>query len=259
MLTIEAISAFDDNYIWCLYDTESLDAIVVDPGEAGPVVAFLNEKQLTLTAVWVTHHHSDHIGGINSLKTQYNCGVYGPSNPSIKSIDKTLTEGDTVNFKDCTFQVLEIPGHTLDHLAFYCQSVEGTPRLFCGDTLFAGGCGRIFEGTPHMMYQSLNKLAQLPQQTLVYCAHEYTLANLDFAIAVEPLNRNLQKRIITEQQKRSANKATLPSTIGLELDTNPFLRCTKQEVANSAMTHKQHNEKNEIDTFATLREWKNIF
>lgn len=259
MIKIEPVCAFSDNYIWCLYDTDSRQAVVVDPGDATPVIAVLNSKQLTLAAIIITHHHFDHTGGIDSLLALSPVPVYGPQNKNITQISCRLAQTDSLSVLGLDFTVLEIPGHTLDHIALYCADVGGEPVLFCGDTLFAGGCGRIFEGNPAMMLNSLLKLSALPANTRVYCAHEYTLANLAFAETVEANNSQLQQRIEHDFQLREAGLPTLPSTIATELATNPFLRCTKTSVIASAKLQSTNQCTSPVDVFTAIRAWKDNF
>lgn len=259
MLHIEPINAFNDNYIWCLYDDQSRQALVVDPGDANPVESMLQSKQLNLTALLITHHHADHIGGIDRLLDKYPVPVYGPRSKNIPQITDALGDRDSLQVLGLNFQILTIPGHTLDHIAFYCaQSVFG-PLVFCGDTLFAGGCGRVFEGNPAMMLQSLNKLATLPANTRVYCAHEYTLANLAFAKTVEPDNAELLHRIENDSLTRTNQQPTVPSTVKLELATNPFLRCSQPSVIASASRHASLPKSDPVDVFAVIRGWKDNF
>lgn len=269
MIKIVAIPAFNDNYIWCLYDPDSLQALVVDPGDAAPAIEFIETKELTLSAILITHHHFDHTGGIEVLNQRYSPTVFGPANHQIAGLDNHLIDGDTIELFGVEFIILAIPGHTLDHIAYFSQgrqehpqtaeNHDSTPILFCGDTLFAGGCGRIFEGNPTMMKASLDKLAALPDNTAVFCAHEYTLANLAFAMAVEPNNEALQQRIKLDQQKRAQQLPTLPTTIQVEKATNPFLRYRLPEVIHSANRHKQSAHTDDVVVFSTLREWKNNF
>ena len=258
MIKISPIPAFDDNYIWCLYDTNSLEALVVDPGDAAPVDIFLTEQGLSLSAILITHHHFDHTGGLEQL-SRHNPTIFGPQNDQIKNIDNRLVDGEQIEILGVHFEIIEIPGHTLDHIAYYSADAGGSPIVFCGDTLFAGGCGRIFEGDPAMMKTSLDKLAVLPDSAHVYCAHEYTLANLAFAIAVEPGNQHLQQRLIDDQQKRESLIPTVPSSIGLEKATNPFLRYKEAEVIESAAGHADKQLNGDTDVFACIREWKNNF
>ena len=259
MISVEPIAAFSDNYIWCLIDSESRRAAVVDPGDAAPVKAALQQRQLSLQAILITHHHFDHTGGITELLADYPVAVYGPVSDNIPQITHPLREHDTLSLFGLEFSVLAIPGHTLDHIALYCDQSADGPLLFCGDTLFAGGCGRVFEGTAAMMLQSLNKLAALPAATRVYCAHEYTLANLAFADAVEPTNQRLQRRIERDSELRQQDRPTLPSTIADELHTNPFLRCGEDSVISSARRHSGQACANPEQVFAVVRSWKDNF
>ena len=259
MIHVKPISAFNDNYIWCLYDDISQQAVVVDPGDAKVVVAALAAMQLNLVAILITHHHFDHTGGIDELLAKYEVPVYGPLSDNISQITHHLAEADTLSILGLDFTTLEIPGHTLDHIALYCEQDDGGPILFCGDTLFAGGCGRVFEGNPAMMLSSLKKLAELSVDARVYCAHEYTLANLAFANAVEPDNQALQQRISHDTDLRQQGLPTLPSTIAMELATNPFLRCDQSGVINSAKQQSQGDCDNSTAVFAAIRGWKDNF
>jgi hydroxyacylglutathione hydrolase len=255
-MLIEPIAAFTDNYIWCLHD--GISAWVVDPGEATPVLRFLAANQLTLQGILITHHHHDHIGGIDELRQAFpDLTIYGPHNPVISGLDKHVAESDTVKVFGHSFSVLEIPGHTLDHIAYYAAD-SNPPMLFCGDTLFAAGCGRMFEGTPPQMLTSLQKLAQLPSATAVYCGHEYTVANLRFAQAVEPDNIAIRERAALTATQRAEQRPTLPSNIGLELATNPFLRGQTPSVLAAARQHGLLSE-NPAAIFAALRSWKDQF
>ena len=215
------IPAFSDNYIWML--VRNSHAWIIDPGEAAPVVQVLHEKNLKLAGILITHHHADHTGGIVELLQHHSVPVYGPCNsPARKLISHVLKDGDCISLGGIEFSVIAVPGHTLDHIAFY-SAVENI--LLCGDTLFSAGCGRVFEGTHEQMYESLLKLAALPGDTKFYCAHEYTLANLLFAIAVEPDNQDIIQYQRQCEAIRAKNLPTLPSTIALEKKINPFLRC----------------------------------
>ncbi len=256
-IQIQPIAAFSDNYIWLLFNPQSRQACVVDPGDAQPVLTTLKELDLELTDVLITHHHFDHVGGLKELEDAYSPRVYGPSNPAITGISDTVTAGDTVAVLGVDFKVHEVPGHTLDHIAYFHDGKE--PLLFCGDTLFAGGCGRVFEGTPGMMHKSLQSLAILPSTTRVYCAHEYTLANLAFALAVEPGNTALQQRIVEAEVSRANNQPTVPSDISLELATNPFLRCSNAQLRASLASQGKSAEGSDSDIFATVRTWKDNF
>ncbi|PCH63832.1 MAG: hydroxyacylglutathione hydrolase [SAR86 cluster bacterium] len=258
---IHPIPAFTDNYIWILCEQGSNKACVVDPGDASVVIQYLEARQLQLSTILITHHHPDHTGGVKKLVEQYQPRVIGPGSSNIAGITEIVQEGDEVQLFDESFQVIDIPGHTLDHIAFYCQhpSDAQAPKLFCGDTLFAAGCGRIFEGNPAQMYASLNKLAALSPQALVYCTHEYTLANLKFAEAADPNNISLKTRTLSEQLKRSLNQPTLPSTLELELDTNPFLRCDKKALRDTLTAREADVDNDELAVFTALRAWKDNF
>lgn len=257
MLQIEPIPAFSDNYIWLLYDDTGDGAWVVDPGDAQPVIDTLTRKGLTLLGVIITHHHFDHVGGLEILCERYDCKVYGPQNPEIGAITDRLSAGDSAGVLGLSFDVIEVPGHTLDHIAYFHDGKN--PILLCGDTLFAGGCGRVFEGTAPMMHRSLQALAALPSSTRVYCAHEYTLANLAFASAVEPDNAALSERVAQAQETRSRNEATVPSTLALELATNPFLRCEAPELKAALRAQGKLQGETGDEVFATVRGWKDNF
>jgi hydroxyacylglutathione hydrolase len=254
MLKIIPIPAFRDNYIWTLV-RDGL-AVCVDPGEAAPVQAFLANNNLRLAAILNTHHHWDHTGGNIELMEQFSAPLYGPATEKIQGITHKLVEGDIVQLDEIgvRLQVLDIPGHTAGHIALYNDDM-----LFCGDTLFACGCGRLFEGTPQQMSHSLAKLAQLKPTTKVYCGHEYTMANIAFAKAAEPGNAALPAREQREAAKRTAGEPTLPSTIADELATNPFLRCAEPAVIRSVEQHAAKNLPNSVAVFTQLREWKNNF
>ncbi len=252
------IPAFTDNYIWALHESGSNKLAVVDPGDAAPVIDYAESRQLTLSTILITHHHADHTGGLKELIARYQPHVIGPEPSGISGIDQFVHEGDSFELFGQQWLVMEVPGHTLDHIAYYSESSRpGT--LFCGDTLFAAGCGRIFEGNPKMMASSLSKLASLPEDTEVYCTHEYTMANLKFAAAVETGNELLQQRIATEQARRDSQQPTLPSTIRKELETNPFLRCDQQSVITSVSEHCGESFPGTVETFAALRSWKDNF
>ncbi|HEY5799502.1 MAG TPA: hydroxyacylglutathione hydrolase [Burkholderiaceae bacterium] len=252
-----AVPAFKDNYLWLL--VQGTQAVVVDPGDAAPIQQVLQEKNLSLSAILLTHHHADHVGGVPALAKAWQAPVYGPDNPTITGITHVLREGDSVEVLGIRFAVLAVPGHTLDHIAYHDAAGQ---RLFCGDTLFAGGCGRLFEGTPRQMAASLAKLAALPGDTAVYCAHEYTLENLRFARAAEPNNAALTARSADEQRKRDAGIPTVPSTIARELATNPFLRTGEPALAARLLADGKLEETQAVDRvaiFAALRQWKNEF
>jgi hydroxyacylglutathione hydrolase len=254
--TIHPIPAFSDNYIWAIREAGSYRICVVDPGDAHPVIDYLNSNDYQLSDILITHHHPDHTGGIQALLDSYDCRVIGPGSSGIKGLSEVVKEDDRIEVFGQTLSVIEVPGHTLDHIAYYCEKQK---LLFCGDTLFAAGCGRLFEGTPAMMNESLSKLSRLPQQTQVYCTHEYTLANLKFAAAADSKNILLKKRIEVEEAKRAMNKPTLPSSIELELETNPFLRCNEDGLKQSAATRLGREPANDVEVFSTLRSWKDSF
>jgi hydroxyacylglutathione hydrolase len=254
MMAIHAVPAFKDNYIWMLEDGRH--AVAVDPGDARPVEEFLHAHGLKLTAVLATHHHADHVGGLPELAGHWRCPTFGPAREVSAPLDRRLAEGERFEVPGLGIELatLDIPGHTSGHIA-----LVGTDAVFCGDTLFACGCGRLFEGTPGQMVESLAKLAALPAATRVYCGHEYTLANIRFAEAVEPGNARLAARRALEAAKRERGEPTLPSTIGDELATNPFLRCSEPEVVASAERHAGRRLAGEVEVFAEVRAWKNGF
>lgn len=258
MVEIIPIPAFRDNYIWLL--REGRHAAVVDPGDAAPVLAYLDRAQLALTAIVATHHHSDHVGGIPALLERFEVPVFGPARETVPGRTHALRDGDRFDVPGLSIALatLDIPGHTAGHIACH-GDIEGTPSLFCGDTLFAGGCGRLFEGTPEQMWASLSSLAGLPAATRVYCGHEYTLANLRFALAVEPANADIGARMQRESAKRERDEPTLPSTIGCELRTNPFLRAALPAVRAAAQRHAGGELDSDVAVFAALRMWKNVF
>lgn len=255
---IHPIPAFADNYIWTVLDADSDLAWVVDPGDAAPVIDYLESGGLRLAGILITHHHADHTGGLEPLIERYGPVVYGPAGGSIPGISDPLREGDRIDVCGHAFEVLEVPGHTLDHIAYHCGR-RRPPLLFCGDTLFAAGCGRLFEGTPALMHASLAKLAALSPDTLVYCTHEYTLANLRFAGAADPDNGVLAERAAREKRKRDDGDPTLPSNIRLELDTNPFLRCGHPALKASAESYANAPLADEAEVFGALRSWKDDF
>lgn len=256
MPSIIGLPAFSDNYIWLLPNGDG-SALVVDPGDAAPVEAALREQQLSLSGILITHHHFDHVGGLKALKEKHGSIVYGPANPAIEGIDRELVSGDHLSVGSYEFDVIGVPGHTLDHIAYFQEG--DTPLLFCGDTLFAGGCGRIFEGTPAMMHASLSRLAALPANTAVYCAHEYTLANLSFARAADPDNEELRAREARARDLRDAGTPTVPSTISLEIATNPFLRSAAPELAVGLEAAGREPGATPVERFAELRAWKDQF
>lgn len=253
-LLIEPVPAFKDNYLWLL--VRGRRAAIVDPGDAAPVAARLQRDGLQLDTIVVTHHHGDHVGGVAELKRLYGARVLGPAGEKIPQRDVALKEGDHVEVLGLKLEVIDVPGHTSGHIAYH---VPAEALLFCGDTLFAAGCGRVFEGTPEEMYRSLSKLAALPARTRVYCAHEYTLSNLKFARAVEPANTALAERETSCQQARARDVPTVPSTLAEELATNPFLRCDEAAVRNAAEAQEAGAGRSAVATFAAIRAWKNRF
>jgi len=253
------VPAFSDNYIWLLQ--RGGHALIVDPGQAAPVLAVLQAEQLTLDAILLTHHHHDHVGGAEELRQRTGAVVYGPAAERLPVCDHPVAQGHTVQLKNLhiSLSVLDIPGHTAGHIGFFSQIVGFAPVLFCGDTLFAAGCGRLFEGTPAQMVDSLSKIAAFSQDTLVCCAHEYTLSNLRWALQVEPDNAMLQARWDAAQRARADGLPTLPSTLGLELQTNPFLRTAQSAVIEAASDHAGQPLADAVAVFACLRSWKNQF
>jgi hydroxyacylglutathione hydrolase len=260
MFEISLIPAFKDNYIWLL--TQGRRAFVVDPGDAAPVFERLAKDNLTLEGILVTHHHADHQGGIADLIRHFPAKVYAPANESITGCTQPLCGGELIDVLGVPVTVMAVPGHTLGHLAYHAPGA-----LFCGDTLFGAGCGRLFEGTPEQMSASLDSIASLPDETLIYCAHEYTEANLRFALAVEPENPALLARVAKVAGLRAAGQSSVPSTLAEEKATNPFLRCTEPAVIASGLHHAGiepvlastavHHSKSAI--FAMIRSWRNGF
>jgi len=280
---VEGIKAFNDNYIWAIRSSNNNNLALVDPGDANVCISYLKQQDLVLTNILVTHHHNDHVGGIAALldyaaQMQWPITVYGPANENIAYIDNKLSEHDNVHLTklNCELSVLDVPGHTKGHIAYVgaCSNKltsEKHPMLFCGDALFSGGCGRLFEGSAEQMHHSLSKLSQLPDDTRVYCAHEYTQANLDFATTVEPSNMNLQQYQAQVKVLRLQNKSTIPSSIGLEKSINPFLRCHEKSIMLAADNYNNSgaitgtNAKTSVSTasatevFSTIRRWKDQF
>ncbi|CAI8968903.1 hydroxyacylglutathione hydrolase GloB [Pseudomonas donghuensis] len=259
MIQIDALPAFNDNYIWLLQDSASQRCAVVDPGDAAPVLAWLERHPgWHLSDILITHHHHDHVGGVEQLKARTGATVYGPAQERIPGRDQALDDNASVRVLGLDFQVIAVPGHTLGHIAYYCQQTA-TPGLFCGDTLFAAGCGRLFEGTPEQMHHSLQRLAALPAETLVYCTHEYTLSNLRFAQAVEPENPHIAQRFADVTELRSQDRITLPSTLALEKLTNPFLRTSVTSVKEKLDERNGPINPTPSAVFAGLRAWKDRF
>lgn len=253
MLQITPISAFEDNYIWCLCVPGQPECIVVDPGDARAVQNYLQQHQKNLTAILITHHHADHTGGIAELKQQWpQLRVIGPAAEQhrIPQLTEQVIDHQQVNLPElnCSFRVIAVPGHTLGHIAYYTEGL-----LFCGDTLFSAGCGRLFEGTAEQMFSSLNRLSALPDNTLVYCAHEYTLSNLRFACHIEPDNQPLVEYQRHCQHLRQSELPTLPVTLAQEKKINPFLRCNNKDL------QQKWQKNNALELFRWLRASKDQF
>ena len=256
MMDITPIPAFRDNYIWMLHGQDGEIAAVVDPGDARPVIDVLAKSDIRLIAILLTHHHADHTGGVREWVSEFNVPVYGPSREATALVDYPGEEGDQFEVRQLGlhFDVFDIPGHTAGHIALY-----GYNSLFCGDTLFSAGCGRLFEGTAEQMYASLQKLAALPDDTKVYCGHEYTQANLQFASMVEPNNRAVQARVKQVTELRANGEPTLPSTLNLEKQVNPFLRCHVDDVRMAAEKWSGKALDDTVRVFAEVRRWKDDF
>lgn len=250
------LPAFVDNYIWMLHDEQH--AWVVDPGDAQPVMQALQREGVKLQGILVTHHHPDHTGGVNFLRDTTGAKVYGPANETMPEPLQRLHDGDVVNVLGLQFVVLDVPGHTAGHIAYFGGAVPDAPILFCGDTLFSGGCGRLFEGTPAQMQASLEKIAKLPDLTRVCCAHEYTLANLRFALVAEPENAALRQYMEHVQDIRKRGLPTLPSNLALERAVNPFLRSTQPAIEASVRAYDADGVERD-GVFTTLRQWKNEY
>lgn len=256
-LTVTPVRAFSDNYIWLVHaPLDRRRVFVVDPGDAAPVTRTLAAQQLRLAGILATHHHADHVGGIPALASENPGRVYCPAQEQIGPLTHRLVEGDRVAEPELgfAFEVWSVPGHTSGHIAYV-----GHGAVFCGDTLFSAGCGRLFEGTPAQMYASLQKLKQLPADTRVYCAHEYTVSNLKFAQAVEPDNADIEEYLDACLRRRAGDEATVPSTMRQELKVNPFLRCDRQTVKQAAERIAGRELRSEPEIFAVVRKWKDGF
>ena len=254
-----AIPAFRDNYFWLLHDQHN--AVIVDPGDAGPVLKCIADLNLQLTAILITHHHYDHVGGISDLLAVYpDIPVYGPATETIIGVTQRVADNDCIQLDALalSLQVLALPGHTLGHIAYYANTTA-EPLLFCGDTLFAAGCGRLFDGTATQMVNSLRSLTTLPGNTKIYCAHEYTLGNIQFAKHLEPNNSELLNREIKVTQQRAQQQPTLPTVLSLEFATNPFLRLQQPAIQAAAANYAGHAMNNATEVFASLRHWKDFF
>ena len=253
MHTIEPILTFTDNYVWMVGSSDYDAVAIIDPGEAEPVLRILSESRLKVAAILLTHHHEDHVGGVGEILREHQAPVFGPGREEIPTVDHPVAGGDTITVQglDLELDVIDVPGHTSGHIAFLDPG-----RAFVGDTLFAGGCGRVFEGTPGQMHASLGLLAALPPETVIYCAHEYTAANLRFALEVEPGNETLAKRLEDARTVRSEGRPTVPSVLAEELKTNPFLRCSEPGI-NAAAEHRVGRSLDTAtDVFAVVRRWK---
>ncbi len=256
-MQITPIYAFENNFIWLLTGADQNAAYVVDPGDFAPVESVLTERRLALKGILLTHHHADHIGGVKPLLAAFpEAQVIGPAGASIETVTREVTEGDRVQLPELqvNFEVFSVPGHTTTHIAYY-----GEGALFCGDTLFAGGCGRLFGGTAAQLHNSLNKLSNLPDDTQVYCAHEYTLSNLQFAILADPENAVLAERLQRVMAQREAKQDTVPSILGEEKATNPFLRTHTDSVKRAVEDQTQQLLSDALSVFTALRVWKNRF
>ncbi|NQZ21807.1 MAG: hydroxyacylglutathione hydrolase [Colwellia sp.] len=266
---VTAIPAFNDNYIWAITSTNDkrtsessiTPVALVDPGDAIPCIEFIEKNNLQLCTILITHHHPDHTGGVAELKRYcqdkgWPLIVYAPENNTINNVDVRVKDNQIIELTELSvsFKVIDLAGHTLDHIGYYANDI-----VFCGDTLFSGGCGRIFEGSPQQMLTALTRLADLPERTHVYCAHEYTFANLTFALAVEPQNAELVHYYNQVVKKRAQKLSTIPTSILLEKKINPFLRCEQAEIINSAVKFSHKESANKLETFTIIRQWKNQF
>ena len=253
MLSVEPIKAYTDNYIWLVSTNEG--SIVVDPGESKEILNLIDTNEIDLKGVLITHHHYDHTNGLLDLTNKMNLEVYGPE--KIEGINNIVNESDKFSLIGIDFEVIEIPGHTLDHLAFYSPNNED-PILFCGDTLFAGGCGRVFEGTFEQMFMSLKKISKYPKETKVFCGHEYTLSNLKFALEVDKDNKDLVNEFNNVEKLISSDIPSLPTNLNKELKLNPFLRCHDIDIKNKVI-EKFDIIDDELQIFTALRKWKDNF
>lgn len=256
MVNVLHVPAFEDNYIWMLRGESPRHVAAVDPGDAEPVFDYLAREGLELAAILCTHHHGDHVGGVEQLTARFPVPVYGPASEHIPRRSHGLADHDSVTLPELElrFEVLGIPGHTLGHIAYY-----GHGLLFCGDTLFSAGCGRLFEGTAAQMHASLSRLRSLPGDTRVFCGHEYTASNLRFAATVEPGNTEIESYAREVNEKRARGLPTLPSTLDQELRINPFLRCRERQIRETASAHAGRPLVGEVEIFAELRRWKDGF
>jgi hydroxyacylglutathione hydrolase len=261
--SISPIKAYQDNYIWCIHNQNQ--AWVVDPGDSNVVENYLSTHKLTLSGILVTHHHWDHITGIKDLIKDRNIPVIGPNHVNVPEITHIVKEQDQIDVLDIQLSIMEVPGHTLEHIAYFGQPTNQSSLLFCGDTLFSAGCGRLFEGTPQQMHAALTRFKQLPEETRVYCTHEYTQANLNFAQTVEPNNTAIQQELQRVQSLDLTTQPSLPSSIRKEKEINPFIRCDTTAVQEQLKKHFSNQintaklPMQESDYFALLRSWKDTF
>ena len=254
-ITIESIPALTDNYIWAIVHTKKKSVLLVDPGETQPALSYLQQHQLLLSGILLTHHHWDHVNGVAGLLQKYTVPVFAARHSDVPWTTHFIGEQDIVALHDFPeYQVMAIPGHTADHLAYYAPDT-----LFCGDTLFTGGCGRVFSGTAEQLYASLQKIASLPDETKIYCAHEYTVQNLQFAHTVEPSNQYILHRLAMVKKLRSAHQPSIPSTLAEEKQTNPFLRCGVPEIIHNVARYSHVCLQHPIEVFSALRQWKNHY
>ena len=254
MLSVKPIKEFTDNYIWLVSTNEG--SIVIDPGESKNIQKLIDNKTIDLKGILITHHHYDHTNGLSELVKKNELEVYGPVN-NIDGINHRLNDKDKISIIGIDFNVMSIPGHTLDHIGFYSANANN-PILFCGDTLFAGGCGRIFEGTYEQMFNALKKITKLPINTNIYCGHEYTLSNLKFALEADDTNKELIEEFKKVENKINSNIPSLPTTLDKELKVNPFLRCDNINIQNKII-EKFNVSNNELEVFTALRKWKDNF
>ena len=254
MLSVEPIKAFTDNYIWLVSTNEG--SIVIDPGESKNIQKLIDNNTIDLKGILITHHHYDHTNGLSELVKINELEVYGPVN-NIDGINHRLNDKDKISIIGIDFDVMSIPGHTLDHIGFYSANADN-PILFCGDTLFAGGCGKIFEGTYEQMFHALKKITKLPTNTNIYCGHEYTLSNLKFALEADDTNKELIEEFKKVENKINSNIPSLPTTLDKELKVNPFLRCDNINIQNKII-EKFKVSNNELEVFTALRKWKDNF